>query len=104
MSRGIHQENEMTHSEIRSAFAVISPRAIGTGADADGALDGSDQWEHPSAAAARDVAAMLLYPFDFRGWSETETQCHAALERLQSSPVHSLAADRGAGHPGMCRG
>ena len=94
----------MNHEDVRLAFAVISPSAIGTGADADGALDGSDQWEHPSAAAARDMAAILLYPFEFRGWQETETQCHAALERLQSSPVHSLAADRGAGHPGMRRG
>ena len=94
----------MTHSEIRSAFAAISPRATGTGADADGSPDGSDDWSHPSAAATRDVAALLLSPFDFRSWTDTEARCHAALERLQSAPVNSLAADRGAGRPGMRRG
>jgi len=52
--------------KIDEGFSLISSDAIGTGTDADGISDGSDDWDHPSAQAARDL--LLGMVFDFTTW------------------------------------
>jgi hypothetical protein len=57
---------------LESAFALISPDAIGTGRDADGNPGGSDDWDHPSAAAARQITADLGMEWDFTTWAQAK--------------------------------
>jgi hypothetical protein len=61
---------------IDAAFALIAPEAIGTGRDADGTLDGSDDWDHPSAAAARQITADLGMEWDFTTWAAAKSLAH----------------------------
>jgi len=70
----------ITDADIRTAFAAISPDAIGTGCDADGSRDGSDDWDHPSAAAARQITADLGMQWDFTTWAQAEQLAHEAAE------------------------
>lgn len=58
--------------DIEAAFALISPEAIGSGRDADGNPDGSDDWDHPSAAAARQITAALGMKWDFTTWKNAK--------------------------------
>jgi hypothetical protein len=59
-------------NDIDAAFALISPEAIGSGRDADGNPDGSDDWDHPSAAAARQITADLGMEWDFTTWAQAK--------------------------------
>ena len=61
-------------NDIDAAFAAISPDAIGTGRNADGTPDGSDDWDHPSAAAARQITADLGMEWDFSTWADAKLQ------------------------------
>jgi hypothetical protein len=63
-------------NDIDAAFALISPEAIGTGRDADGTPDGSDDWDHPSAAAARQITADLGMEWDFTTWADAKLLAH----------------------------
>lgn len=58
---------------IESAFALIAPEALGSGRDADGQPDGSDDWDHPSAAAARQITADLGMEWDFTTWAAAKS-------------------------------
>jgi len=63
-------------NDVEAAFALISPEAIGTGRNADGNLDGSDDWDHPSAAAARQITADLGMEWDFTTWADAKILAH----------------------------
>jgi hypothetical protein len=63
---------DITITEIESAFALISPDAIGTGRNADGKPDQSDDWSHESAASAREITASLEMEWDFCTWAEAK--------------------------------
>jgi hypothetical protein len=63
-------------NDIEAAFALISPEAIGTGRNADGNPDGSDDWDHPSAAAARQITADLGMEWDFTTWADAKILAH----------------------------
>jgi hypothetical protein len=58
--------------DIEAAFALISQDAIGTGRDADGNPDGSDDWNHSSADAARQITAALGMEWDFTTWASAK--------------------------------
>jgi len=64
---GEKMKKELSSKEIDEGFALISRDAIGTGTDAEGNSDGSDDWDHPSAQAARDLLLGLV--FDFTTWA-----------------------------------
>lgn len=65
--------------DIEAAFALISPEAIGSGRDADGNPDGSDDWDHPSAAAARQITADLGMEWDFTTWENAKLLAHKSI-------------------------
>jgi hypothetical protein len=60
------------HWAIRKAFGRIEPEAIGTGTDADDNPDGSDDWNHPSAADARELTKALGMEWDFTTWADAQ--------------------------------
>ncbi|MBJ6724992.1 hypothetical protein [Geomesophilobacter sediminis] len=60
-----------TLAEITKAFDAIAPEAIGTGRDANGDPDGSDDWNHHSAKAARALTKRLGLVWEFTTWAET---------------------------------
>jgi hypothetical protein len=63
---------QITSTEIESAFSLIVPDAIGKGRNADGRPDGSDDWNHESAAFAREITASLEMKWDFCTWAEAK--------------------------------
>lgn len=58
-------------AEIAQAFEGISKKAIGTGRGADGNPNGRDDWNHPSAKAARELTDRLGLVWEFSTWAET---------------------------------
>jgi len=60
------------HWAIDEAFGKIEVEAIGTGTDADGNPDGSDDWDHPSAADARKLTKALGMEWDFTTWADAQ--------------------------------
>jgi len=58
-------------AEIAKVFDRISPEAMGTGRDANGNPDGTDDWSHPSAKAAREMTEKLGLVWEFTTWAET---------------------------------
>ena len=77
----IHQEEIMKAitTLINEAFSKISAEAIGSGRDADGTPDGSDDWDHPSAADAREITRLLGMSWDFSTWSEARALAEKAI-------------------------
>lgn len=72
---------KITKELIDAAFGEISDDdAVGTGTDADGILDGSDDWDHPSAAAAREITKRLGMAWNFTTWEDAEERARAAAE------------------------
>ena len=71
-------------NKIDKAFAAISEEAIGTGVDADGNSDGSDDFDHSSATAARDITSGMEW--DFTTWAEAK----ATLEKLIEEVIAEL--------------
>ncbi len=65
---------------IQTAFNAISDDAIGTGTDADGEPDGSDDWGHSSAKKARAVTKWLGMEWDFDTWDDAEELAVAEAE------------------------
>jgi len=66
-----------TPAEVSAAFAAISVDAIGTGTDGDGERDFSDDWSHPSAAAAREVTRRLGMEWDFTTWEDARARAES---------------------------
>lgn len=77
----------ISHDDIDRAFARIAPDALGTGRDAEGTLDGSDSWEHPSAAEARDLTARLGMSWDFSTWADAQALAHRTLQTADHQRV-----------------
>jgi len=63
---------QITKTEIETAFSLIAPDAIGIGRDADGKPDQSDDWDHESAAAAREITAAIGMQWDFASWADAK--------------------------------
>ncbi len=63
---------QITKTEIETAFSLIAPDAIGIGRDADGKPDQSDDWDHPSAAEARQLTADLEIEWNFISWADAK--------------------------------
>lgn len=70
----------MSITEINEAFAKISPEALTSGRNADGIKDGSNDWDHPTAAAARAVAEELGMVWDFTTWEDAKLLAIKTLE------------------------
>ncbi len=73
----------MTTTEINEAFAQISPEALTSGRNADGVKDGSNDWDHPSAEAARAVTAKLGMCWDFTTWADARQLAIQALQACE---------------------
>lgn len=74
------KSNIMNITEINEAFAKISPEAITSGRNADGVKDGSNDWDHPSAAEARGVTEELGMVWDFTTWADAHVLAIKTLE------------------------
>lgn len=74
----------MSISKINEAFAKISPEALTSGRNADGIKDRSNDWDHPSAAAARAVTEALGMVWDFTTWEAAKRLDLATLEGQES--------------------
>lgn len=70
----------ITEAEIIDAFGQIESAAIGSGLDADGRPDGSDDWNHHSADAARTITELLGMTWEFTTWADAE---ELALARIR---------------------
>jgi hypothetical protein len=70
----------MSITEINEAFAKISPEALTSGRNADGIKDGSNDWDHDSAAAARAVTDELGMIWDFSTWDHAHVLAIKTLE------------------------
>ncbi len=71
----------MTITEINEAFDQISSEALTSGRNADGVADGSNDWDHPSAEAARAVTEELGMCWDFTTWADAR---QLAIQTLQA--------------------
>lgn len=70
----------MSTTEINEAFAKISQEALTSGRNADGIKDGSNDWDHPSAADARAVTETLGMVWDFTTWADAHVLAIETLE------------------------
>lgn len=76
---------EITHADIDRAFDAIASAALGSGRDADDRPDGSDDWDHPSAADARAITEALGLVWDFQTWADARALAHAAMTGARTS-------------------
>lgn len=70
------------HAQVAQAFAQIEPEALSTGTGAGGIPDGSDDWDHDSAALARNCLAALRCSFSFTAWANAELVAYERIDEI----------------------